>query len=113
MSWTIDFSGASGSTYKYWNVDLTQMDAIQTVPGNYAFLKPQPNNKYSPLYFGQAENLRDRLRNHDRWAEAVKAGATVIAAHTTPAGEQARLSEEKDLIAKWNPLLNVHHRTTG
>jgi hypothetical protein len=31
-------------------------------------------------------------------------------AHTTPSGEQARLDEERDLIAQWNPPLNVQHR---
>jgi hypothetical protein len=31
--------------------------------------------------------------------------------HTTPAGEYVRLAEEGDLIARWNPPLNVQHRT--
>jgi len=30
--------------------------------------------------------------------------------HTTPNGEQARLAEERDLIAKWSPTLNTQHR---
>jgi hypothetical protein len=34
-------------------------------------------------------------------------------AHTTPAGVLARCGEEQDLIAEWNPALNVQHRTTG
>jgi hypothetical protein len=33
--------------------------------------------------------------------------------HTTPAGEQARLAEERDLIERWNAPLNKQHRTTG
>jgi hypothetical protein len=112
MSWTIDFTGNSGSGYRYWNIDL-RVETLQSVPGNYAFLKQTASNSYIPLYFGQADNLSDRLRNHERWPDAVRAGATVIVAHTTPAGESARLSEERDLIVRWNPPLNVHHRTTG
>ncbi|WP_316226226.1 hypothetical protein [Bradyrhizobium sp. SZCCHNS3052] len=89
------------------------MNDLLDQPGNYGFLKHIGNQRYTPLYFGQADSLRNRLLNHERWADAVRAGATVLVTHTTPAGEAARLSEEKDLIAKWNPPLNVQHRTTG
>jgi hypothetical protein len=112
-SWTIVFNGNSGAGYKYWSLAPHEVANLLDVGGNYGFLKPTGNSHWSPLYFGQADNLRNRLRNHDRWAEAVRLGATVIVTHTTPAGELARLAEERDLIAKWNPPLNVHHRTTG
>jgi hypothetical protein len=39
MSWTIDFTGASGAIYKYWNVDLNRLEALLDEPGNYGFLK--------------------------------------------------------------------------
>lgn len=114
MTWTtINFAGLSGISYKYWNTDLSRMNDVMPVAGNYAFLKPTGPNSYTPLYFGVADNLRDRLRNHERWPDALRAGATVIVMHTTRAGAAARLAEERDLIAKWNPPLNVHHRTTG
>jgi hypothetical protein len=89
------------------------MDDLLEVPGNYGFLKSTGLNIFTPLYFGEAENMRNRLRNHDRWLEAVRLGATIIVTHTAPGGELARLAEERDLIAKWNPPLNVQHRTTG
>lgn len=89
------------------------MDLLLDQPGNYAFLKPTGPKTWTPLYFGQADSLRNRLSNHERWSDAVRAGATVIVAHATQGAESVRLSEERDLIAKWNPPLNVHHRTTG
>jgi hypothetical protein len=113
MSFTIDWLGKSGATYKYWSLDNVTADGIQAVAGNYAFVKQLANGNCIPLYFGVAENLRDRILNHDRWAEAVRLGATYVMAHTTPAGETARLAEERDLIQYWNPPLNVHHRVTG
>ena len=52
---------------------------------------------------GITGDLSQRLPGHDMWSAAVRLGATHIQAHTTPAGEQARLDEEEDLIARWNP----------
>jgi hypothetical protein len=112
--WTIDLPGLSGKSYRYWRLDAPRDPAgILDVAGNYAFLKQLQNGNWLPVYIGQADSLRNRLPNHERWADAIRAGATLVVAHTTPAGEQVRLSEEQDLIAKWNPVLNVHHRTMG
>jgi hypothetical protein len=61
----------------------------------------------------ESENLKERIPRHECWPEAVRLGATHVLAHTTPAGEQVRCAEEQDLIALWNPPLNVQHRTTG
>lgn len=110
----IDIPGASGSSYRYYKVDSPRdAAAIQPVAGNYAFLKQLPNGSYQILYVGQADNVRNRLPGHERWSDALKAGVTIVVAHSTQGGELARLSEERDLIVKWNPPLNVQHRTTG
>jgi len=113
MSFTVDWNGKSGTAYRYWSVDNLTAAGLQAVAGNYAFVKQLPNGNFIPLYFGIAESLRDRLPNHDRWNEAVRLGATHVMAHTTPAGEAARLAEERDLIQQWNPPLNTHHRSVG
>ena len=111
MSETINWPGQSGKLYTYW---LNSMDnGFLSVAGNYAFVKQLPNGNFVPLYFGESVNLNDRLGNHEVWPSAVRLGATHVMTHTTPAGEQARLAEERDLIARWNPVLNVQHRTTG
>jgi hypothetical protein len=110
----VDWPGKSGAKYRYWVLENPRNGAgIQAVGGNYAFVKKLPNGNYVPLYFGVAESLRDRIPSHERFDEAVRAGATHIMAHTTPAGDVARCAEERDLIQQWNPPLNVQHRTTG
>ncbi len=107
---TIDWTGKSGTKYRYWFLDDITANGINAVAGNYAFVKQLANGNFLPLYFGQAEDLKARIPNHDRWDEAKRAGVTHVMAHTTPAGEQARLDEERDLIQQWNPPLNVQHR---
>ena len=83
------------------------------VGGNYAFVAQLPNGRFRPLYFGESSNLRHRMPNHEVWEKAVSLGATHAMAHATQAGDEARLAEERDLIANYNPALNTQHRTTG
>ncbi|TMJ01429.1 MAG: hypothetical protein E6G97_16230 [Alphaproteobacteria bacterium] len=108
MTDTLDWPGTSGKTYRYWFTDLNQ--ALKNEGGNYMFVKPMPGNKWLPVYIGQADSLGARLPCHERLPDAKRAGATHAMTHTTPAGEQARLAEERDLIQYWNPVLNTHHR---
>jgi hypothetical protein len=103
----IDWPGASGKSYRYWSGEFAE--AYRDEGGNYMFVKPSGINLYVSVYIGQANSLKSRLPNHERLADAKRAGATVIMSHTTPAGETARLAEEQDLIAKWAPALNTHH----
>ena len=56
-------------------------------------------------------DLSMRLAN-ERWAEAVKLGATHLVAQGL-AALAARQTAEQDLIGYWNPPLNTHHRTDG
>jgi hypothetical protein len=113
MSFIIDWIGKSGTSYRYWSLENITAAGIQAVAGNYVFAKQLPNGNLVPLYFGVADDLQARIPNHERWAEAVRLGATHVMAHSTPAGEQARLVEERDLIQYWNPPLNMQHRVTG
>jgi hypothetical protein len=110
----IYLTGASGARYSYYKVDTPRVSSsLVAAGGNYAFLKQLPNGNYSPVYVGQADNFQARLPRHERLDDAIRAGASIVVAHTTPNGETARLAEERDLIQKWNPPLNTHHRTTG
>jgi hypothetical protein len=113
MEFTVDFLGKSGATYRYWNLVDTTAAGIQAVGGNYVFAKLLADSTYLPLYFGEAANLQSRIPTHEKWPEALRLGATHVLAHSTPAGEQARLSEERDVIQYWNPPLNVQHRQIG
>lgn len=113
-AWFIDIPGASGKSYRYYEVDAPRNTAaLDPVSANYAFLKKLANGNFEILYCGEAENARDRLPNHERWPDAIRAGMTMVVGHATPGGVQARKAEERDLIVKWNPVLNVQHRTTG
>jgi hypothetical protein len=107
----IDWPGRSGKAYRYWFLSSLDPAMIKAEPGNYMFVKPVQGG-FMPVYIGQAVDLRARLSTHDRWAEARQAGATHAMAHTSPGGETARLDEERDLIERWNPSLNTHHKPT-
>jgi hypothetical protein len=113
MSQTIHWQGKSGATYCYWFLDNPTPTGIKAEGGNYAFVKRLPNGNFVPLYFGESDDLQDRVPSHELWDAAVRLGATHVMGHTTPAGEQARLAEERDLIERWNAPLNKQHRTTG
>jgi hypothetical protein len=113
MAQTIHWPGKSGKRYCYWFLEDLTAEGIQAVAGNYAFAKQVANNNFVPLYFGESHNLQDRIPGHEVWEEALRLGATHVMAHTTPAGEDARCDEERDLIQRWNPPMNVQHRTAG
>ena len=113
MSETIDWSGQSGKTYRYFVLANLEPASIVDEGGNYVFAKRLANGNYVPLYFGIAKSLRERLPKHEVWPDAKRIGATYVMGHTTPSGESARLDEERDLIQYWNPALNTQHRTTG
>lgn len=106
----IDWAGQTGSLYRYWFLLDPSPSGIVSQSGNYMFVK-QTNMGWVPVYIGESDDLRVRLPNHPEWQNARMHGATHIMAHTTPAGDGARKSEEADLISRWNPPLNVHHRT--
>jgi hypothetical protein len=113
MEFTVDFVGKSGMTYRYWSLQTpTLASSIKAEAGNYVFAK-QMQNGFVQLYFGVADSLQARIPSHEKWAEARALGVTHVLSHSTPAGEQARLAEERDLIQYWNPALNVQHRVTG
>ena len=75
------------------------------------FVKPADGG-WLPVYIGIAEDLRDRIAGHerwpDRWADAVARGATKIMAHTQ-SNSAEKITEEKALIAHYDPPLNTQH----
>lgn len=110
----IDWIGQSGSAYRYWFADRTNVNAaIKDEGGNFVFVMRLANRNYMPLYFGHADSLRNELPNHERFADAIRAGATHVMSHTTPAGENARWFELGDLIRQWSPALNFQRRQSG
>lgn len=86
---------------------------LTTMPGNYGFFMRTNGllgSAYRVLYLGIADDLRSRLSSHERMLDAIRLGANVIAAHINE-NNNARCAEEADLIARYNPPMNVQHRT--
>lgn len=79
------------------------------VGGVYIFAGVDANNRWSPLYVGQAASFKDRLSNHERWSEAKRRGATHIHAHVASTQtERDRL--EAALVSAYQPPLNTQLR---
>jgi hypothetical protein len=102
----INWPGISGKTYLHWIYPIGQSFLNQ--PGNYIFAKESPPGSWHALYVGEAEELGVRLSTHERSLEATQLGATHLHVHLN-GGD--RIAEEKDIIQKWNPPMNDHHRT--
>jgi len=113
MAETLEWPGKSGTKYRYYTLSSLEASKIKASPGNYIFAKRSDAGGMIPIYIGKTEDLSARLSNHEKWASAKRHGATHVYAHTSTGTEQSRLNEEQDLIARWNPPLNVHHRTVG
>ena len=79
------------------------------VPAVYIFAGKNVKGEWFPLYVGETESLAERVPTHERWSEAERLGAThvhvLVVAQAT-----ARQSLEQELIAKYQPRLNVQHR---
>ena len=109
------FTGLSG--FRYLPYKLADLAAPwNPVPGNYGFirLKSAITGTFDILYFGECASFSARPMppNHEKWESAVRMyGATHVLCHVNLAEEQIRKEEERDLIAAYNPPMNVHHRT--
>ncbi len=101
---TIMWPGASRKEYEYWIDDMNS--SFKDEPGNYIFAKETSPGRWTPIYIGETESLKDRLSNHEKLPCVKRYGGTHIHAHTTPGGEKARKAEEADLLAKWDPPCN-------
>ena len=78
-------------------------------PGAYIFAYRTASNTWYGLYVGQADSLKARLPNHERWDEAVRRGATHIHALvvTNPGTREAL---EEALLARYSFPMNAQRR---
>ncbi len=96
--------GQSGKEYQY---EIFPLDSVfQSLPGNFIYAGQAEDGSWIPLYIAQTRNLNQRLEGHVSLADAVQNGATRIHAHYDTAGQAARCSEERDLMLRWQPMLN-------
>lgn len=113
MTSTVGCIGVSGVIYNYVPPEPSPNWQWFAVPANYIFAKWAPNG-WVILYIGECDDCKKRFANHERWHEAVSVyGATHALTHQSSALESDRKREEADLIAAYNPPMNVQHRTSG
>jgi len=101
---TIMWPGASGTKYKYWIHPINA--SFKDSPGNYIFAKETSPDRWTPIYIGETDSLKDRLSNHEKMPCVKRYGGTHIHAHISTADEKVRRAEESDLLAKWDPPCN-------
>lgn len=106
----MDWPGFLG-TYRYWRLpNPFDPKAIKHLPGNYMMVAAIRQG-LRPVYIGRSDDsLADRIPFHERMDDAIAAGAAYVYAAVNTTGNQARRDEEIDLIARWQPILNVQHR---
>lgn len=85
------------------------------VPGLYVFYQ-RPTTPLVPgrvLYIGETESFASRMPGHERWAEAVRLGATGIWAAFFNGTSGLRQWAETDLIRAYRPPMNEQHNRPG
>ena len=100
----VSWPGQSGKDYPY---TVYPIDApFQMTPGSFIYARQAADGGWVPIYIAQTRNLGQRLEGHVTVEDAVQNGATHIHAHYDTAGQSARCSEERDLLARWKPVCN-------
>jgi len=102
---THTWTGSSGSQYSYEIHPLS--DSFRPLPANYIYAGKSEDGQWVPLYVAQTRDLNQRLEGTGKMDDAVSHGATHIHVHISTAGQAARCTEERDLIARWHPVCNV------
>lgn len=111
MSETTIWRGQSTRLYTYHRIDDPTWGGIKPVSGNYMFCRIE-GNRWRPMYIGIADDLRDRISNHEIWPNAKRLGATFVFAHAN-LSRSDREFEEKDLIVALRPSLNTQHNPSA
>jgi hypothetical protein len=101
---TYDWRGASGQSYKYYVIPIS--NTFKDTPGNYIYAK-LTDNTWEALYIGQSSSLSRRPEGaYERQRAAVRLGASHVHAHISNPDENIRKAEQLDLIQSLHPPLN-------
>jgi hypothetical protein len=108
----IEWTGKSGTAYRYY-IWPRGSHVDGGPPGNFIVVKETTDGVLAPVFIGQAEDLNHRLTISDpKIQECVQvSGASQLHLHANYKGEQARIEEEADLIARWQPVCNAQETT--
>jgi len=99
----IRWKGVDGTLYEFSEHPYTSDWA--EVAGIFIFAARFAGGNWNPLYICAAENLRERIRNDEKWPWAVRLGATdVLACAVGEPERRARVVAE--MIKRLKPPLN-------
>jgi hypothetical protein len=101
-------TGASGIEYFYTPYLVTET-RWHPDPANYAFGFPDESATWQIVYVGETANLLSRMRLHGQWAAAHRLGCAHVLVKLNTGGLRVRRVEERDLIARYRPVLNTQH----
>ena len=96
--------GLSGKEYDF--VDCIANWHVPDYPGVYIFGKKLSGPWIKPLYVGEASNIMDRLRGHEKMPCVQHHRGTHILVRVNRNGVHARRAEEADLRKWLNPPCN-------
>ena len=101
-------TGASGIEY-FYTPYLFSETRWRADPANYAFGYLDESGAWHVVYIGETANLLGRMRTHGKWIAASKLGCTHALVNLNPGGLNVRRVQERDLIARYRPVLNTQH----
>ena len=105
MARTCRWRGASEKGYIY-EIHPIEGTTWSDVPGNYIFAKLSKPHTWKATYIGETESLKDRIPNHNELPCIQRNKCTHVHAHVNR-DSQARLAEEKDLLANHTTPCNI------
>ncbi len=93
------FVGASGKKYNFivYSTDTKFNDVGAVYIFKKRYRKSDGSYKYTPLYIGQTNSLKDRIPSHEEWPCVRRHGVNSICIHLDES-KSSRLVKEKDLI---------------
>lgn len=102
---TLDGMKISWGGYMFEVYDKSQTD-WNDLPGVYIFAELSNDKQWwYAKYVGQTNSFKDRLAHHEKWHDAVRAGATHVHARVEFDTNQ-RIFIEQELIQLFKPFLN-------
>lgn len=98
-----------GKEYSFEILKLNgkELPTLPAASGVYVLGK-ESGGKVEPLYIGQSVDMAKRIGDKEKVADAVAHGANVICIAKAP--EAAIADIENELVAKYNPPLQVHRK---
>jgi hypothetical protein len=103
---SIQWRGQSGTEYTYY-IWPRGAQVENGPPGNFLHVKETSEGILIPVFIGQTEDLNRRLLSQAIQDCVNSNGATQLHLHASYKGEQARIAEEADLMARWKPVCNT------